>query len=56
MENKYVVIAMWDSCDPSVYGLFKSYKKANKFRKKWEWDERDENMYLQIEKLQGTKQ
>ncbi len=57
-KNKYVVIANWDSCDSMVYGLFDSYEDANKFRDNYKWDDYDRNneLYLEVEKLQGVKQ
>ncbi len=57
-KNKYVVIANWDSCDSMVYGLFDSYKDANKFRDNYKWDDYDSRheLYLEVEKLQGVKQ
>ena len=33
MKDKYIVIQMWDSCDPIVVGIFKSQKQAEKWIK-----------------------
>tara|TARA_E500000331_G_scaffold320706_1_gene334435 strand:+ start:201 stop:392 length:192 start_codon:yes stop_codon:yes gene_type:complete len=56
MEDKYVIVLTWDSCDPMVYGLFDSYYDADKWRKNYKWDEYDKNNELSfnIEKLKGV--
>ena len=37
MEDKYVIVLTWDSCDPMVYGLFDSYYDADKWRKNYKF-------------------
>ncbi len=34
MENKYCIVVTYDSCDPMVYGVFKSENKAEKAERK----------------------
>ena len=54
MKDKYIVIQMWDSCDPIVVGIFKSQKQAEKWVKKYRWSSYDQNndlinMFLSID-------
>jgi|TARA_R100000655_G_scaffold84534_1_gene124148 hypothetical protein len=53
MKDKYIVIQMWDSCDPIVVGIFKSQKQAEKWIKKYRWSSYDQNndLIMDISKL-----
>ena len=53
MKDKYIVILMWDSCDPIVVGIFKSQKQAEKLIKKYRWSSYDQNndLIMDISKL-----
>ena len=34
MKKQYVVVVTYDSCDPMIYGVFKSEEEADKAEKK----------------------
>jgi len=55
-KQKWVAIYITDSCDPIVYGIFKSEKSANEYVKYMyenEWTEYEHNndAYLQVEEI-----
>ena len=59
MKNQYVIVVTYDSCDPIIYGIFKSENEAKKAEKKilkrftdYDWRHQDS---VTIEKITTVK-
>ena len=59
MKKQYVVVVTYDSCDPIIYGIFKSENEAKKAEKKilkrftdYDWRHQDS---VTIEKITTVK-
>lgn len=48
MNERYIVVQTWCSCDPIVHGTFKSYNKAEQWIKNYSWSNYDHNNELSM--------